>query len=236
LIHLHSQKSGLWRTLRRVRCREVQINITSIFDWFAQDSAYAAEHTDEPRQRSMWLQLAEQWEAAALHGTRRPNCITRVGEIFRVGQRAARPVPEGGLPFPSETACSEPVQGRRRALRRERPRLLGTRASRVGNPVQSGGFSRHALYWARTGIFSASAEVALPILFRSASMPIRSLLAETRFNLEQTEMIGKAFDDAWAKVKIDEAEPAMASLVRTALAKGLSKWHIALASMCKAAG
>ena len=27
-------------------------------------------------------------------GTRRPNCITRVGEIFRVGQRAARPVPE----------------------------------------------------------------------------------------------------------------------------------------------
>jgi hypothetical protein len=50
-------------------------------------------------------------------------------------------------------------------------------------------------------------------------MPIRSLLAETRFNLEQTEMIAKAFDDAWAKVKIDEAEPAMASLVRTALAK-----------------
>jgi hypothetical protein len=43
------------------------MNIASIFDWFAQDSAYAAEHTDEPRQRGMWLQLAEQWEAAALH-------------------------------------------------------------------------------------------------------------------------------------------------------------------------
>jgi len=42
------------------------MNIASIFDWFAQDSAYAAEHTDEPRQRGMWLQLAEQWEAAAL--------------------------------------------------------------------------------------------------------------------------------------------------------------------------
>jgi len=50
-------------------------------------------------------------------------------------------------------------------------------------------------------------------------MPIRSLLSETSFNTDQTEMIVKAFDDAWAKVQIDEAEPAMASLVRTALAK-----------------
>ena len=50
-------------------------------------------------------------------------------------------------------------------------------------------------------------------------MPIRSLLAETSFDPEQTEMIAKAFDAAWAKVQIDEAEPAMASLVRTALAK-----------------
>jgi hypothetical protein len=50
-------------------------------------------------------------------------------------------------------------------------------------------------------------------------MPIRSLLAETSSDPEQTEMIAKAFDDAWAKLQIDEAEPAMASLVRTALAK-----------------
>jgi hypothetical protein len=50
-------------------------------------------------------------------------------------------------------------------------------------------------------------------------MPIRSLLSETSFNTDQTEMIVKAFDDAWAKVQIDEAEPAMASLVRTSLAK-----------------
>jgi hypothetical protein len=50
-------------------------------------------------------------------------------------------------------------------------------------------------------------------------MPIRSLLPETSFNPEQTEMIAKAFDDAWARLQIDEAEPAMASLVRTALAK-----------------
>ena len=44
-------------------------------------------------------------------------------------------------------------------------------------------------------------------------MPIRSLLSETSFNTDQTEMIVKAFDDAWAQVQIDEAEPAMASLV-----------------------
>jgi hypothetical protein len=51
-------------------------------------------------------------------------------------------------------------------------------------------------------------------------MPIRSLLSETSFNPQQTEMITKAFDDAWEQVKGDEgADPAMASLVRTALAK-----------------
>jgi hypothetical protein len=50
-------------------------------------------------------------------------------------------------------------------------------------------------------------------------MPIRTLLAETSFNPEQTEMIAKAFDDAWTALQIDEDEPAMASLVRTALAK-----------------
>jgi hypothetical protein len=50
-------------------------------------------------------------------------------------------------------------------------------------------------------------------------MPIRSLLSETNFNSERTEIIAKAFDDAWAQVQGDEADPAMASLVRTALAK-----------------
>jgi hypothetical protein len=54
-------------------------------------------------------------------------------------------------------------------------------------------------------------------------MPIRSLLSETSFNTDQTEMIAKAFDDAWAQLQGqlqgDEADPAMASLVRTALAK-----------------
>ena len=40
-------------------------------------------------------------------------------------------------------------------------------------------------------------------------MPIRSLLSQTSFNPDQTEMIAKAFDDAWAELG-DEAEPALA--------------------------
>ena len=50
-------------------------------------------------------------------------------------------------------------------------------------------------------------------------MPIRSLLSETSFNFDQTEMIAKAFDEAWAELQGGQAEPAMSSLVRTALAK-----------------
>jgi hypothetical protein len=49
-------------------------------------------------------------------------------------------------------------------------------------------------------------------------MPIRSLLSEASFNSDQTEMIAKVFDDAWAQIE-RETEPAMSSLVRTALAK-----------------
>jgi NAD dependent epimerase/dehydratase family enzyme len=97
------------------------MNIASIFDWFAQDSAYAAEHTDEPRQRGMWLQLAEQWEAAALqasNGVRWCVVLTaaaRGGLIAllawvkssRSGSARHGLSQKGGLPFPSETAYSE---------------------------------------------------------------------------------------------------------------------------------
>ena len=51
-------------------------------------------------------------------------------------------------------------------------------------------------------------------------MPIKSLLKETSFNPHQTEMIIKAFDDAWVQLQgRPGADPALASLVRTALAK-----------------
>jgi hypothetical protein len=50
-------------------------------------------------------------------------------------------------------------------------------------------------------------------------MPIKSLLSEAKFNSDQTAMIAKAFDEAWAQLQNAQTEPAMASLVRTALAK-----------------
>jgi hypothetical protein len=56
-----------------------------------------------------------------------------------------------------------------------------------------------------------------PIAF--CIMPIKSLLKEKSFNSDQTEMITKAFDDAWAQLQGPGSDPAMAFLVRTALAK-----------------
>jgi hypothetical protein len=50
-------------------------------------------------------------------------------------------------------------------------------------------------------------------------MPIRSLLSETGFNSDQTEMAAKAFADAWAELQGGLSEPAMSSLIRTSLAK-----------------
>jgi hypothetical protein len=46
-------------------------------------------------------------------------------------------------------------------------------------------------------------------------MPLKP---ETGFNADQTEIIAKAFDDAWAQIH-RENDPAMASLIRTAIAK-----------------
>jgi hypothetical protein len=50
-------------------------------------------------------------------------------------------------------------------------------------------------------------------------MPLKLLLSETCFNADQTEIIAKAFDDAWAQIQREHADPAMASLIRTAIAK-----------------
>jgi hypothetical protein len=48
-------------------------------------------------------------------------------------------------------------------------------------------------------------------------------MLDTSFNSDQTEMIIKAIDDAWAQLRGPGADPAMASLVRTALESELSK-------------
>jgi hypothetical protein len=53
-------------------------------------------------------------------------------------------------------------------------------------------------------------------------MPIKSLLKEMRVDVTKTEMICKAFDDAWAHLQgADDtlADPSKASIMRTALAK-----------------
>jgi hypothetical protein len=53
-------------------------------------------------------------------------------------------------------------------------------------------------------------------------MPIKSLLSETSFDVTKTEMICRAFDDAWAHLQgADDAlaDPAKASIIRTTLAK-----------------
>ena len=72
------------------------MNIVRVFDWFARDSAYAAEHTDQPRQRDIWIKLAELWKAAALAEEtgqkRRSLAPQNLGETFmkRTGEGTSR--------------------------------------------------------------------------------------------------------------------------------------------------
>ena len=42
------------------------MDITSVFEWFAQESVFAAELTHEPRQREIWTRLAVMWASAAV--------------------------------------------------------------------------------------------------------------------------------------------------------------------------
>ena len=62
------------------------MNIVRVFDWLARDSAYATEHTDGPRQRDIWIKLAELWKAAALaeetRQERRSLVPQNLGETF----------------------------------------------------------------------------------------------------------------------------------------------------------
>jgi hypothetical protein len=53
-------------------------------------------------------------------------------------------------------------------------------------------------------------------------MPIKSLLSEMSVDVTKTEMICKAFDDAWAHLKNADdtlTDPSKASVIRTALAR-----------------
>lgn len=41
------------------------MDIASVFEWFAQESVFAAELTHEPRQHEIWTRLAVMWASAA---------------------------------------------------------------------------------------------------------------------------------------------------------------------------
>ena len=41
------------------------MDIASVFEWFAQESLFAAEVATDPAQRAMWVRLALLWAAAA---------------------------------------------------------------------------------------------------------------------------------------------------------------------------
>jgi hypothetical protein len=81
------------------------MNIASIFDWFAQDSAYAAEHTDEPRQRGKCPALTQRsWCVLLTAAAGAGLLVSLAGAAFRVGQRAARSLQKGDLPSSGERA------------------------------------------------------------------------------------------------------------------------------------
>jgi hypothetical protein len=61
--------------------------------------------------------------------------------------------------------------------------------------------------------------VALPSAFYGASYADTIPALADQLHPDETATISKAFDDAWARLQRDQADPAMSSLVRTALAK-----------------
>ena len=92
------------------------MNIASIFDWFAQDSAYAAEHTDEPRQRGKCPALTQRSWCVLLTAAAGAGLLVSLAEAaFRVGQRAARSLPERRPAKFRRAGYLHLVQGRRRA-------------------------------------------------------------------------------------------------------------------------
>ena len=52
------------------------MDIASVFDWFTQESTSAAEQTDEPRQREIWMKLSELWGGRRTTVPRRAQSIS----------------------------------------------------------------------------------------------------------------------------------------------------------------
>ena len=49
------------------------MHMASVFDWFARESVRAAEQTNDPKQREIFIKLAELWAAAARREEQSPQ-------------------------------------------------------------------------------------------------------------------------------------------------------------------
>ena len=68
------------------------MDIASVFDWFARDSIHAAAQINDPKQRAIFLKLAELWAAAAQRcrdETATPSTPPNPGDRVRSGGHAA---------------------------------------------------------------------------------------------------------------------------------------------------
>ena len=100
------------------------MDIASVFDWFAQESTSAAEQTDEPRQREIWMKLSELWGATAQRCRDEQSCGQgrSLSQHRMIGGARVREVAryEPSLPFFSAVQSS---RCRRQLTAQEGPHL-----------------------------------------------------------------------------------------------------------------
>ena len=76
------------------------MTIVDLFEWFALDSKYVAEQTDDPKQREMWIRLADCGrplrERAARKQSIEPCRLARPIQSARPLPRGIRPAHTGG--------------------------------------------------------------------------------------------------------------------------------------------
>ena len=65
--------------------RGFPMDITSVFEWFAQESWAAAELTHEQPQREIWLRLALMWALAALRSREEAEALGENAAVYLSG-------------------------------------------------------------------------------------------------------------------------------------------------------
>ena len=79
------------------------MDIASVFEWFAQESAFAAETTNVQQQREIWLRLGEMWTSAATQCRHGEN-----GKAADAGQQTPTMPPPPELASTSQIASNSP--------------------------------------------------------------------------------------------------------------------------------